>query len=202
MQRAHLSDGLPEITVGVLCLFFSGIILAPEILPRALREWVENAPLFVFFSLLILPVVVFAGGAARAMKWVRRRYLIARVGYVEFKPLSRKQIGIAIGIIVGAFMTIALFDVGLHWVRVPRPAGWLFIAMGLFWGALWAWLGRLPRFVIGGVLTGASALILVLSGVPLRLGVAILFGFQGLATLISGSLVFLHFIRLPVKKDD
>ena len=55
--------------------------------------------------------------------------------------------------------------------------------------------GRLPRFVAAGVLMAATGILLGYSGVSLQIGFTILYGFLGLVTLLSGSIVFLRFIR-------
>ena len=94
MQRAHSRDGLPEIAVGLTFLFASGLIYAQTVLPR---ESMAFKVAVIGFAIL-LPVLCM--GAPSALKWVRGRYLVARIGYVQNKPIGRK--GIATGIVVAA----------------------------------------------------------------------------------------------------
>jgi multidrug transporter EmrE-like cation transporter len=60
----------------------------------------------------------------------------------------------------------------------------------------------LPRFVIGGVLMAATGVVLAISGVAMGVGFAILVGCAGLATMVSGSVVFFRFMRQPVEADE
>ena len=174
-----------ELTLGLALM--SGFIYAQAMLPRESTGFVAAVLAFAF----LFPALCL--GSPWALKWVRRRYLIERLGYVQHKPIGRKQIGI--GVMLGVLMAVTLFG-GV--TRLSRPDGWLLAGTGLFGGALTAWCGRQLRFVIAGVLMAATGLIAAFSGVPLEIGFAILFGLQGLVTLISGGLVFLRVIRAPI----
>jgi hypothetical protein len=186
MQRAHNRDGLPEIAAGFIFLLASGWIYAQVVLPRGSTGF--KAAVIAFP--LLLTFLIF--GSPWVLKRVRRRYLIERSGYVEHKPMGRKQIGI--GIMLALLMAVALFGVV---PRLSQPDRWLLAGTGLFGGALTAFCGRLPRFVIGGVWMAAAGVLVAFSGVPLEAGFTILFGFYGLAALVSGGVVFLRFIRQP-----
>lgn len=191
MQRAHNRDGLPEIAVGLYFLLASALIYAQVVLPRQSIGFIAAV---LTFSLLF-PVVCI--GSPWALKWVRRRYLIERVGYVEYKPIGRRQIGF--GIVLAALAVLALFGVV---PRLSQPDRWLLAGTGLFGGALMAWCGRLPRFVIGGVVMAATGVFVAFAGVSLQIGFTMLFGFQGLVTLVSGCVVFLRFIRQPIETGE
>src|SRR5208337_5298049 len=78
-QRAHNRDGLPEIAVGVTFLLVSGLSYAQVALPRGSIGFKVAVIAFSF----LVPLLTL--GSPRILKWVRRRYLIARVGYVEPK---------------------------------------------------------------------------------------------------------------------
>jgi hypothetical protein len=186
IQSAHNRDGLPEIVTGLTFLFIAVLIYAQVLLPR---ESIEFKASVIGLSLLIPALCI---GSPFALKWVRRRYLIDRVGYVEPKSIGRKQI--AIGIMLAFAMAVALFGL----VQLSQPDRWVLVGTGLFGGALAALSGGLPRFVVGGVLIAATGMVLAASGVSLQTGFAILFGFQGLLALISGGVVFLRFIRQPI----
>ena len=186
IQRAHNSDGLPEIAAGLTFLCVSGL----EYLLMAPRESIASTIAAVVFAFLLL---LLGLGAPWAMKSLRKRYLIGRWGYVQYKPIGRKQIGI--GITVAILMAGAVFGVVTGLLPV---GGWLLGGTGLVGGALVAWCGRLLRFVIGGVVVAAAGLFLAFSGVSGPTGFAILFGFQGLMALVSGTVVFVRFIRRPI----
>lgn len=191
MQRAHNLDGLPEIAVGLYFLLASGLIYATVALPGKSIGFT----LAVLALSLLLPVVGF--GSPWAVRWVRRRYLVERVGYVQHKPIGRRQAGF--GIVVAALMALALFGAV---PRLSQPDRWLLAGTGLLGGALMAWCGRLPRFVVGGAVTAAVGVFVAFAGVSLRIGFTTLFGFQGLAILVSGSVVFLRFIRQPIETGE
>lgn len=186
IQKAHNQDGLPEIAIGITWLLISGLICAQVALPHGSIGF----KIAVLTNAILIPALVL--GTPAALRWVRRRYLLARVGYVQHKPVGWKQIGF--GILAAVLMAIALFGVV---PRLARPDAWLLAGTGLFGGALAALGGRLPRFVIGGFLMAAMGMILACSGVSLNLGFAILFGFAGGLSLVSGGIVCLRFMRQP-----
>lgn len=191
VQRAHLRDGLPEISIGFYFLLASGLVCAQVVLPK---DSISFKTAVIAFALLI-PFLSFS--SRWALRWVRRRYLIARVGYVQSKPVGRRQI--AFGIMLVVLVAVALFGVV---PRLSQPDRWVLAGTGLFGGALAAWCGRLPRFAIAGVLMAATGVFLAFSGVSLLVGLAILFGSQGVVALISGAIVFLRFIRQPIETGE
>jgi hypothetical protein len=191
MQRAYNRDGLPEIAVGLTFLVVGALSYAQVLLPR---DSVGFKAAVVGLALLT-PVLCI--GSPRALRWARRRYLIERVGYVEPKPICRKQIGV--GITVAVVAAVVLFGVV---PQFSQPDRWVLAGTGLFGGALAALIGQLPRFVIGGVLMAATGMVVAFSGVSPEVGFAVIFGFQGLLALISGSVVFLRFIRQPIEPGE
>lgn len=191
IQRAHNRDGLPEIAVGLTFLIVGALSYAQALLPRGSMGFRAA----VLGLSLLIPVLCI--GTPRALKWVRRRYLVERVGYVEFKPISGRQIGI--GITLAVVAAVVLFGVV---TQFSKPDRWVLAGTGLFGGALTALSGRLPRFVIGGVLMAATGMVIAFTGVSLQIGFAVLFGFQGLLALISGGVVFLRLIRQPVEPGE
>jgi hypothetical protein len=179
---------LPEIALGLTFLVVGALSYAQVLLPRESIGFKAAVPGLA----LLIPVLCM--GTPRALKWVRRRYLIERVGYVESKPICRGQIGI--GITLAVLVAAVLFGVV---TQFSQPDRWVLAGTGLSGGALAALSGRLPRFVIGGVLMAVTGIVIAFSGVSLQIGFAVLFGFQGLLALISGGVVFLRFIRQPAE---
>ena len=191
VQRAYNRDGLPEIAVGLMFLLLSGFIYAQVALPR---ESMGFKLAVLAFALLPLPLFL---GSGWALQWLRRRFLIERVGYVEYKPMGWKQIGF--GIALAALLALALFGVAT-WVS--HPDRWLLAGTGLLGGGLIAWCGRLPRFILGGVVMAATGAFLAFAGVSLGIGFTMLYGFQGVVTLVSGGVVFLRLIRQAVETGE
>jgi len=169
----------------------AGLSYAQVVLPRESAGF--KAAVLALATLF--PILCF--GSPSALRRVRRRYLIGRLGYVESKPIGRKQVGI--GVALAVLMTVALFGVV---PQLSQPDGWILAGTGLLGGALAAWCGQLPRLVIGGLLMAAAGICIALSGASLQIGFALLFGFQGIVAFISGGVVFLRFIRGPVESAE
>jgi hypothetical protein len=149
----------------------------------------------VLASSFLIPILGIS--AKWVLKRVRRRYLIERWGFVEYKLIERKRIGL--GILVAALMALALFGAV---PRLSQPDVWRLAGTGLIGGAILAWGGRLPRFVMQGAVMATAGVLVAFSGVRLETGFAILFGFQGLMILVSGCVVFLRFVRQPIERGD
>jgi hypothetical protein len=200
MQKAHTRDGLPEIAVGITFLVLAGLCWLQEIFKHGTNGY-QAASLGM---VLLFPALAF--GTQWAIKHVRRRFLIKKVGYVEAKPVNRKQRGIVfvIAAAVAAAVTIAtyIFIRGSHSSTAFSATGWLLAGTGIIGGAGAAFLGRLPRYVVGGVIMAATGIYLAFSGVSLNAGFAILYGLIGLLSLISGCVVLLLLVRQPAQEGE
>jgi hypothetical protein len=195
IQRAHNRDGLPEIAVGLIFLFVGALSFAQALLPR------ESTGFMAAVLVLALVTPVLCIGAPQALKWVRRRYLIERVGYVESKPIGAKRMGMGIGLAVAVAVVAAVALFGAV-TRFAQPDRWVLAGTGLLGGALAVLSGQLPRFVVGGVLMAVMGAVIAFSGVSLQIGFAMLFGFTGLLALVSGGVVFFRFMRQPAESGE
>ena len=192
MQKAHNRDGLPEIAVG-LCF-----------LETAFTMWLQVA--FQYGSLpyrldplgLMVGVPVLGLGSPWAIRKVRRRFLIEKEGYVKFKPVHRKQSAIVAAV---AVVTAVLAVIVAYKGAFP-PSSYILAGTGIGGGLLAALSGRLPRYVIGGVVMALTGILLALSRVSLGVGYTILYGFMGLLSLVSGCVVLLLFLRQPVESGE
>jgi hypothetical protein len=183
IQRAYNRDGLPEIVVGVLFLLVSGLLYAQAVLPKGTLAF--RAAVLTFA--LGLPAAIL--GSESFLKWLRRRYLIRRSGYVQYAPSEPKHIRRGIAIAVGASALVVIMAIV---VGPPGPS--LVAVTGVLGGALTALSGRSPRFIAGGAVMALAGLALAYAALPLPLGMAILFGFQGVVVLLSGGLTFARFL--------
>lgn len=185
LQKAHNRDGLPEIAIG-LCF-----------LAAALSDWLEVAfppgSLPHRESALVLGVLVPALGLGSmwAIMKVRRHFLIEQEGYVKLKPVSRRFRAMVGGFAfsVAVATTLAIYTTGLP------PASWILAGTGIGGGALAAYAGRLPRYVVGGVAMAVTGIVLAFSRVSLEKGYMILYGSMGVLSFISGCVVLLLFLR-------
>lgn len=191
IRQAHNQDGLPEIAIGLTFFLVSGLIGAQAVLPKG--SLAAKAAI-VAFSLL-LPVLGFC--APSAVQWIRNRFLLDRVGYVRPKPAARRHI--ALGFALALLAAAALLGVV---TSASRPDAWLIAGTGVLGGALAAFSGRLPRFVIYGGVMAATGIAIALAGVPIETGFTIYFGLTGLMVLVSGCVVLLKLIRQPLESVD
>lgn len=110
MQRTYNQDGLPEIAVGFTFLVISGLNYALSAQPRGSSGF-KTA---VIALAVVMPLIALSTPAI--LRWVRGRYLMARVGYVAHKPIRLQQIGF--GITLSVLMVSTLFVVE---TRLSRP---------------------------------------------------------------------------------
>jgi len=181
LQRAHNRDGLPEILTGILFLLISADLYAVAVLPH---RSVGSIAAILTFS-LGLPVTGFL--TPRWIRWVRRRYLVAREGYVEPRPCRRPlrlwQIA-AFGGAVTAFLALA-----------PIPGSLMLAVTGVGGGLLLALCGGAPRFYFSGLVMATTGLIVAFARMPMDTGFPVIFGVQGALELILGTVTWIRFLR-------
>jgi hypothetical protein len=192
MRIAHNRDGLPEIAIGTILLTTAFLIWLQVAYPRGSFAYQAS---WWGMMLLMMPMI---GGSPWAIKWVRRRFLIEKTGYVELKPVPK---GLLIVVTCIAFVVAAAMAWAVH-LRALPPSGWLVAGTGLVWGLLAAYAGRLPRYVVGGVLMATVGICLGLSRVSFEMGSLILYGSMGMLSLVSGCVVLLHFVRMPSEETN
>ncbi len=185
LQKAHNRDGLPEIAIGLCFLAVAFCMWLQVAFPPGSLPYREAA--------LVLGVLVPALGLGSmwAIKKVRRHFLIEQEGYVKLKPANRKRL-VLIGVL--AFVIAAAMVVGIYRRALP-PSSWILAGTGIVGGALAAQAGRLPRYVVGGVVMAVTGILLAFSRVSLEKGYMILYGSMGILSLISGCVVLSLFLR-------
>jgi hypothetical protein len=201
MQKAHNRDGLPEIASGLTFLTAAALMWLQVVFHPGSFGFEASSWSFI----LLGPVVGF--GSPWAIKKVRRRFLIERVGYVELKPVNRERTAVVIAI---AFVVAAVTAVAVMFAVEAAPphapyrgsflsSSWMLAGTGILGGVLAASSGRSLRYYSVGVLLAAIGIFLAFSRVSLQMGLTILFGSIGLLSLISGSIVLLLFLRQPTE---
>jgi hypothetical protein len=192
MRIAQNRDGLPEIAIGTILLTNAFLIWFQVAWPHGSFAYRSS---WWGMMLLVVPMIAISPSA---IKWLRRQFLIEKVGYVELKRVPRGLLLIVtcIAFAVAAAMAWAVYR------RALPASGSLVAATGILWGLLAAYAGRLPRYVVGGVLMAALGICLGLSGVSFEKGSMILYGSMGLLSLLSGCVVLLRFLRLPNEETD
>ncbi len=192
MQKAHNRDGLPEIAIGLCFLTVAFTMWMQVVFHTGSMGYTAG---FWSFALLVPAMIL---GSQWAIKRVRRRFLIEKVGYVQLKPVNRKRSGIVIGI---AFVVAIVAAFAAFKGSFP-PASFVLAGTGIGGGVLAALSGRLPRYVIGGVIMAATGILVAFSKVSLGAGFMILYGFMGVLSLISGCVVLVLFMRKPAEAGE
>ena len=192
MRIAHNRDGLSEIVIGTILLTTAFLTWLQVAHPRGSFAYRAS---WWGMMLLVVPMI---GGSRWAIQWMRRRFLIERVGYVELKPAPKRLLIIVtcIAFAVAAAMAWAVYLRGLP------PSSWMVAGTGIAWGLLAAYAGRLPRYVVGGVLMAAMGICLGLSRVSFEVGSLILYGSMGMLALVTGCVVLLRFLSMPNEETD
>jgi len=200
LQKAHNRDGLPEIAIGLFFLIIAGLTWLTAVSPA--RSPINIAStLFLIVTMMALPV-----GLQWALRKVRAKFLMQKVGYVKQKPVNRKRTAIifALAFVLAAAVALAVYAaVASHasGVWFP-PASWILAATGIGGGILLAVSGRQLRSVVGGVLMAVIGISLAFSTVSLEMGFTILYGSIGIFALVSGVIVLSLLVRKPVEQGE
>jgi hypothetical protein len=210
MEKAEFHDGLWEIALGLIMLIVAGTTGLPMVFKGSFGSIASYGGMILLMSFFGF------GGGQWAIKKVRKRYLIGKVGYVKLKPVNRKRLGIRLGItaglafVVAAVATVAAYKIMIATIRgggvvhwgLFTPAGWAFVGTGILGAAIMVFRVRSFRYLIGGVIMTALSILLASRGVSLNIGLTILYGFAGLFALISGSIVFFLILRQPAQEGE
>lgn len=189
IQRAWNRDGLPEIAVGISLLICA-------VLYEARRHFQAGSPAFKVLSLTICTAMLLACFALqRAVKWVRTRFLIARTGYVETKPLrgKRRALIVSIAMITGAFTSVVVTLAARNHFSLPNQ--WIVAVLGVLVGIFHAVVGRSLRFVFSGALFAVAGILLGIFRAGFEFGFMALWGVVGTVCTISGAIVLASYLR-------
>jgi hypothetical protein len=155
---------------------------------------------------MMLTFMALPLGLQWALNKVRGKFLMDKFGYVKLKPANRKRTAI---VFVIAFAVAAATAFVVYTVVASRaqlslfpPDSWILAGTGIGGGILFAVSGRLPRFVVGGIVMAVTGILVAFSGVSLGVGFTILYGIVGAFALVSGVVVlsrFLHQLAEPAQ---
>ena len=212
MWKAHSRDGSAEIAAGVYCLVLAGLNALPMAFPLQHRSPIQKPFLLGLWLVLLLLLITLPIGSRWAIKQVRQRFLIEKLGYVKLKPVNRKLIRLTIvsGFVAGAVgAVVSCWFIRMFWLHpysicwgMFSPAGWMLAGCGIFGGVGAALIGRRTRHFIGGTAMAATGILLAIGRVSLTMGLTILYGFVGLLSLVSGCVVLLLFLRQPAGAEE
>jgi hypothetical protein len=199
MQKAQNRDGLPEIAAGLILLTFAGLYgLQVVFQPGSPIYKASGNAVLAMMMLLFIPFF----GAQWAIKKLRMRFLIGKVGYVKLKPLNRKQLRRVISVAVAAAVVASVLAYILASRHSLPLSSWILAGNGIPGGLLAAVAGRSTRYYIGGGVLAATGIALALSGVSQNAGMTILYGFIGLFCLVSGSIRLSTLLQTPAEAGE
>jgi len=183
MQRAHNRDGVPEIAIGVAFIVQALLVFLQSLQPAGSIVYKGLALALAVF----VPAVGLTVGAV--IQRFRRHYLLDRFGYLETRRVGLRSM--LFGIVFAAMLAVLI---GLIF-RFSVSDQWVLAGAGILGGALAAFCGKLPRFIVHGGLIATIGLMAAYERLSLLLGFALMFGLSGIAILVSGSVVFARFMR-------
>lgn len=192
MHRAHLQDGLPELFIGIMLLvlgasFWVQILLVPSMMMTSL------------FLMLTIAFVLLCFRSTALVKWIRRRYLVERVGYIESRldepskrRHKRKQLAILLASL-SLLMVIMVMDLlNILPLNLGRS---IILFLGIVFCGAFLSFGTAYRFKVNGILALIAGLFLAFREPPLQTAVASFLTAVGSVNLISGLFVFFRFMR-------
>jgi hypothetical protein len=178
--RYWYDDGLVEIGTGLLFLLLAGLFAVEGLAPAgSLPPWV-----------IILGGMLVLGLSVRAIKG---RLTYPRTGYVSYprKQPERKWAAGVIGAVV-SFLLVLFLAARPDWmIALPALQG-AAVAVVLL---LLSYRSGVLRLAAQGLLALAVGLVVSFTGVETSIGTAAVFGAIGLASLLSGALALLHYLR-------
>lgn len=198
MQQAHLRDGLPEILTGVILLLAAAQSYTMAALshggPLALKRSLLLAWAFLVIAMTIsVCSIPGAPGTGWLLRWLRRRYLTSKSGYVKLKSRWSKR---SLALMIGAgLLTAAALLVARRAVTPLLLDRGMFIAIGVLVGGAEAFVGRSPRFVVMGALTVGCGFLLAFCPRPVELRFAVLYAFTGAGALVCGAIALTRFMH-------
>jgi len=190
MQQTHNRDGLPEIFAGVGLLIGSGMSWSDS-----LRGSTAHS---VVLASTVLTIVTYCLVSGPIVKWLRRRYLIQRVGYVQFrtnKPAMLRAILLSVLVSVsGALIVWRLRSVG--------PLKGLIVMLGFLIGGFEVYAGRFLRFWFTGAFAVLAALALAASSLSVSVSLAVFFDIVGVVEIIVGGFVLIRLLSQPIEAGE
>jgi len=186
-RQYWFSDGIVEISVGGLFLFLGVYFYL---------QFALKAGSILLVALQIGFVLLLVGGIYLSRFLVdklKSRLTIPRTGYVSYKPASRKQRLVSIGIVcLIAAINAALF------LTTPLSLNWVPAITGLIVGSLWlisAFRVGLLRFYLQSILAYLLGVILSISNLEIYLGLALFYGILGFVLVFSGGWTLAAYLR-------
>jgi len=193
--QSFYSDGLAEISIGLIFLLLGGYFFAQAAAP-------EGSALSSALSVLFVLVIVSAGFlVSRILRFLKRRITYPRTGYVAFKkkapsPKLRVATMIIAGII-GAGMA-ALYGISPSFKALFPALNGLLLSVAVL---LIAHKVGLARFYILAAASAFTGIAVSAAGVGDMKGISLTFGLFGAAVTLSGLATLIVYLRKSPRAD-
>lgn len=192
LRKAHTQDGLPEMSLGLLFLLAAPLNWMSSHLDRSSMAYKDAYVASYVLWLLLAVSIPFL------IQWTRRRFLVEQEGYVHLKSSKRS----VIRILLAAALVCIFLGAAALWLKLPGLDRWILAALGLFVCAVWSLIGQTLRFRMVGALNAATGILLAFNGLPIEISLGIFYGVSGLASLVSGLVVFIRFMQKPIESGE
>jgi hypothetical protein len=184
-RRAWFSDGLMELGLGGVCLFFTAYF--------ALMNAVRGTTLgdVMTWAFVAIPAAVCLG-AERMVRRAKDRYVNPRTGFVSLAPMRHKGLAIVLVLLVfgWAVPTWDSVDWGPAMVSGLMAAGLLFEA----------WRGHSARLALEGLTCALAGVVIARSFGGSGMSMDVLFAVLGLVLMTGGAIAFRRYARtLPAE---
>jgi hypothetical protein len=193
--QSFYSDGLAEISLGIIFLLLGGYFFAQAVAP-------EGSALNSALSLLSVLVIVSASFlVSRILRFLKHRITYPRTGYVAFKKKAaspkRRATTMIIAGIIGAGMA-ALYGISPSFNALFPALNGLLIAVAVL---LIAHKAGLARFYILAAASAFIGIAVSAAGVSDMKGISLTFGLFGAAVTISGLATLIIYLRKSPRAD-
>ena len=194
--QSFYSDGLAEISIGLIFLLLGGYFFAQAAAP-------EGSALGSALSLLSVLVIVSAGFlVSRILRFLKRRITYPRTGYVAFKKKAsspkRRAATMIIAGIIGAGMA-TLYGISPSFNALFPALNGLLLAVAVL---LIAHKVGLARFYILAAASAFTGIAVSAAGVDDMKGISLTFGLFGAAVTLSGLATLIVYLRKSPRADQ
>jgi hypothetical protein len=202
IRRAENRDGVYEIAVGIALLLVAAILTVQlNIEHGSLLRGVAWRGIFSM-ALVVLGFPAISLALLAAVKWVRARFLIARIGYVEMNPLDAKGRKRLVFVSIFAVIFAAAISFAIALAVISSTRQWVVVGFGVCGGILFPVCSRSWRFAFNGAVIALTGILLGIRNVGILAGCTAIFGAAGAITSITGTVVLLRFLRQTREAGD
>lgn len=186
-RQYWFSDGIVELSIGGLFIILGIYFYLQSLLAPGSLALIALQIGFVFVLIGLIFISRFL------INKIKTRLTTPRTGFVSYKPATKKQRIISLGIVI----LIALTNVILF-LSTPLSMNWIPAITGLIVGTLWlisAFRVSLTRFHLQAILAFLLGGTLSLANLDLYQALALFYGILGATLTLSGGITLARYLR-------